>query len=259
MNFREGDVLAVSVIVPCYNCENFVEETINSILEQSYTDYEIILIDDCSKDNTFSIIKKYEESYENIRAYKNTRNIGVALTRNTGVDLAKHKYIAFLDADDIWHKDKLRIQMEYIVENKEVDMLATNYQLYDEKLLNKINDCVVPKKITYKTLMYENVIGLSTTLIKKEVFDKFKMSNKYIHEDYELWLKLLKNGYQIHGIEKPLVKYRLLETSRNASKWNSLKGRVLILCKEEKINIFFIGIYTIIYAFKGIIKYKKYK
>ncbi len=250
--------MGVTIIVPCFNCEKFVQETVNSILEQSYKEYEIILIDDCSKDDTYSILKKYEQNNEKIRAYKNDANIGVALTRNKGVDLAKHKYIAFLDADDVWHKDKLKIQVEYMETNKDVDMTATSYDLFDEKMLNKINSCKVPCNITYKTLMYENVIGLSTIVIKKDVFTKFKMSNKYIHEDYELWLKLLRNNFKIVGINKQLVKYRVLDSSRNASKWNSLKGRIEILFREEKINPILIVWYTFVYAIKGVIKYKKY-
>ncbi len=246
----------VSVIVPCYNCEKLVVETIESIINQSYTEFEIIAIDDCSKDNTLNILKKLSAMDSRITVLKNENNLGVALTRNHGVEVAKGDYIAFLDSDDVWHKDKLQIQMEYMLKNN-VDMTATSYDLYDETMEKLISSYEVVEQISYKTLLNENVIGLSTVVIKKEVFNKFKMTNKYIHEDYELWLKLLKNGFKIVGIKKPLVKYRVLYSSRNASKLNSLKGRVKILYYEENINPFLIFKYSFVYAVKGVIKYRK--
>ncbi len=246
----------VSVIVPCYNCEKLVAETINSIINQSYSDFEIITIDDCSKDNTLKVLKDLAEKDKRIIVIENQKNMGVALTRNNGVKVAKGEYIAFLDSDDIWHRDKLKIQMEYMLSN-DVDMTATSYELYDESMENIINSYQVAEDISYNTLLYENVIGLSTVVMKKDVFNLYKMTNKYIHEDYELWLKLLKNGFKISGIKQPLVKYRVLDSSRNASKIKSLKGRVKILYYEENINPILICKYTFVYAIKGIIKYRK--
>lgn len=226
----------ISVIIPCYNCAEFIEEAVNSILKQSFQKFEVILIDDCSKDNTFSLIKDLEKKDERISVYRNNANLGAALTRNKGVELAIYEYIAFLDSDDVWNKEKLKIQIEYLIKNSNVDVVVTSYELFDEKMEERISCYNTIESIRYKKMLYENLIGLSTVVMKREVYKKFKMTNKYIHEDYELWLKLLKNGYKIDGIKVSLVKYRVFANSINANKIKSLKGRFKILYKEEKVN-----------------------
>lgn len=247
----------VSVIIPCYNCSEFIEMTLKSVLEQSYEEFEIILIDDYSSDDTYSLMVALANNDKRIRVYQNERNIGVALTRNRGVELAVYEYVAFLDADDVWERDKLKYQMNLLLNNKYIDVSYTAYRLFDEKLDNCLNEYNVPKSVNYKCMLYENIIGLSTVVIKKTAFNKFKMTNNYIHEDYELWLKLLKNNFRFAGINKFLVKYRVFNSSRNASKINSLIGRLKILYYEEKINPILICKYSFVYGIRGISKYKK--
>lgn len=249
--------MQLSVIIPCYNCEKYIQETVNSVLKQKYTDFEIILIDDCSTDNTLSIIKEYQKKDARIRVFFNEKNIGVALTRNKGVEVANADYIAFLDSDDVWYEEKLEIQMQYMLTHENVDMTATSYELYDGEMINKINTYEIPENINYNMMLYENVIGLSTVIMKKKVFSVFKMSNEYMHEDYELWLKLLKNDYVIIGIREVLVKYRVFQDSRNSNKFKSLKERIKILYYEENMSLVNILRYTFVYSLKGIIKYKK--
>ncbi|MFV0504443.1 MAG: glycosyltransferase family 2 protein [Lachnospirales bacterium] len=247
--------MKISVIVPCFNCEKCVEETLDSIVNQTYKNIEIIAIDDCSMDNTYKILNLYSEKDKRLKVFKNKTNMGVALTRNKGVGLSNSNYIAFIDADDVWEEEKLSIQIKYI-NHENIDAVATSYDLYNADLSHKINSYHTKEIINYKKMLCENLIGLSTVLIKKDVYEKFRMTNKYIHEDYELWLKLLRNNYKIRGIDKQLVKYRLLESSRNFSKLNSLKGRARILYYEERINPICIFIYILIYGLKGLFKYR---
>ncbi len=247
----------VTVIIPCYNCEKYIEQTLDSVLNQSYSDFKIIAIDDCSTDTTLQILKEYSKKYSKVKIHSNKENLGVAHTRNKGVKMSNFPYIAFLDADDVWEKEKLAVQMKYLIENTEVDVACTSYLLCNEELSEQISIYKVPKDIKYKTLMYENVIGLSTVVLKKEVFQKFEMNNKYMHEDYELWLKLLRNGYKAVGLHDVLVKYRVYNQSRNTNKINALKERMKILYYEEKINFFNILIYTLVYGIRGLKKYKK--
>lgn len=249
--------MIISVIIPCFNCEKFVQETLDSIKNQSYKDFEIIAIDDCSNDNTISVLEEYKKNENRLRIYKNINNLGVAQTRNKAVELAKGKYIAFLDADDVWLPNKLEQQVELLINNQEVDLVYTGYTLYDETLQNEISTYHVPTKISYKEILYENFVGLSTVVVKRDIFLEFRMNNSYIHEDYVLWLKMLKNGYVFRGINEPLMKYRVFQGSRNASKMNSLIGRVKILYFEEKINPIAILKYISVYVVKGLFKYKK--
>lgn len=249
--------MTISVIIPCYNCEKFIQETLDSVKNQSYEDLEIIAIDDCSSDNTISVLEEYKKNEDRLKVYKNINNLGVAQTRNKAVELAKGEYIAFLDADDVWLQNKLEQQVELLINNQEVDLVYTGYALYDETLQNKISTYHVPTKISYNEILYENFVGLSTVIVKRNIFLKFRMNNNYIHEDYVLWLKMLKNGHVFRGINESLMKYRVFHGSRNASKMNSLIGRVKILYFEEKINPVKILKYISVYAIKGLFKYKK--
>ncbi len=252
--------LNVSIVIPCYNCDKYIIETLKSLEKQIYTKFELIIIDDCSTDNTLLTLIKYQKCHPNIniRIYKNETNLGVALTRNRGVSLAKSEYIAFLDADDTWDEKKLEIQMEFMNNRPFIDMSYTAYNLYDETLKSLISVYNVPKKAIYNNMLYENIIGLSTVIIKKSVFEKYQMSNKYIHEDYELWLKLLKTNHKIRGINRPLVNYRVFEKSKNSNKFKSFIGRIKILHIEEKISIYMLIKTSVVYLIKGMKKYKKH-
>lgn len=249
--------MMISVIIPCYNCGNFVQETLDSVTNQTYSDFEIIAIDDCSNDNTLSVLEKYSENEDRLKIYKNKDNLGVAQTRNKAAELAKGKYIAFLDADDVWVRDKLEQQVLILENDKKVDLSYTSYTLYNETLQNIISVYNVPTNVVYQDMLYENFIGLSTVVVRRDVFLRFKMSDEYIHEDYVLWLKLLKNDYKFLGINKSLMKYRVFQGSRNASKFNSLIGRIKILYLEEKMNPLKIIKYISVYIVRGIFKYKK--
>ncbi len=249
--------MTVSIIIPCYNCNSFIEETLNSVVNQSYENFEIIAIDDCSTDNTLDKLESFAKREVRLKVYKNDENIGVAYTRNRGVELASGEYVAFLDADDVWEVNKLKKQVDKIIEDNSIDLCYTAYSLYNHNMENVINNYSVPNKVFYKDMLYENYIGLSTVIMKKKLFTQYEMSNKYIHEDYVLWLKLLKNNCKFIGIDEFLVKYRVFENSRNSSKIKSLIGRMKILRYEEGINIIALFKYIFVYSIRGVSKYKK--
>lgn len=246
----------VSVIIPCYNCEKFVMETIDSVMKQTYFDFEIIAINDCSKDKTMDILVECEKVNDKLRVYSNEVNLGVALTRNKGVELAKGEYIAFVDSDDVWLESKLEKQIELMESDTEIDMTFTAYDLYDESMQNKLKTYSIPVDVNYEMLLYENIVGLSTVVMKKSVFNEFKMNKDYMHEDYVLWLKLLKNNYKLKGINSSLVKYRVFNDSRNANKFRALSERVKILYKEEGLSPIMILKYILVYGVKGLMKYR---
>lgn len=248
--------LKISIVIPCYNCEKYIKETIKSVLNQSYKDFEIIAVDDCSTDNTYNILKNMQISDSRIKVHKNHINIGVAETRNIGVEIARSEFIAFLDSDDSWYKDKLKTQINFMIRNN-ISISSTGYELWNGDMTKKIRYYNIPVNITYERLLNENFIGLSTVIIKKDIFQKFKMNSKYIHEDYALWLRLLRNNYKIIGINQPLGKYRVLDSSRNANKIRSLIGRIEILYFQEKIGLFSMCKYIVNCVIRGYRKYRK--
>ncbi len=242
----------VSIIVPVYNASKTIEKTIKSVLNQSYNNFEIIIIDDSSTDKTFEIIEKLGKNDRRILIYKNKDNLGVALTRNLGIAIAKGEFIAFLDSDDIWNPLKLQLQLENI-KRYDIDLSYTSY-----KLINDTNDSegkirFVPKNIEYKTLLKENIICCSTVLLKKDLILKYKFKSNYFHEDFVLWLQLLKDGFKFRGINEVLVLYR--KGGRSSDKIKALKNRWIVYRKSEKLNIIVSLYYMIFYMINGIKKY----
>lgn len=151
----------VSIIIPVYNASRFLEETINSIQEQTYSNWEAIFIDDCSSDNSYDIIKQYQKNDKRIKVIKNKINNGVAISRNNGIDYAKGEYLCFLDADDKWHPEKLEKQINFMQELN-CEFSFTGYQFANEKCNPNGKIVSVPNKINYKqalknTTIYHNL------------------------------------------------------------------------------------------------------
>ncbi len=210
----------VSVVIPAYNSEKYIIQALASALLQDLP-LEIIVVDDCSTDNTYQLLKPYIDD-ERIVYIKNQVNLGAAESRNAGVAVAKGNYIAFLDADDIWAKDKLIKQLEFINATGYV-MCATARELIDTDGASLGRNIPVNSVITYKDLLKHNSINCSSVLIKTEVAKEFPMQNDDCHEDYIMWLKVLdKYGYAC-GINEPLLKYRVSNKGKSGSKLKSAK------------------------------------
>ncbi len=245
----------VSIIVPVYNTEKFIYETISSIINQTYENFEIIVIDDCCTDKSIQIIEQFNNS--KITIIKNEKNLGVADSRNKGIHLAQGKYIAFLDADDFWEKEKLEVQVKYLEENDKIHLCATSYKLIDESsnIIDEYN--LKNNDISYNKLLMENVIGLSSVVGRSDIIKKYTFNNKFKHEDLVLWLQLLKDGYCINTLSTSLMRYRVVKGSRSNNKLKSAYNKWLVLVKSEKINVFTSFYYMIIYIIKALYKYKK--
>lgn len=241
----------VSVIMPAYNGEKTIEDSVCSVLSQTFSEFELIIINDCSTDNTLRQVYKIAEEDSRIKIYTNQENLGVAETRNTGISLASGDYISFIDSDDIWVKEKLELQLDYL--NKTgADLCYSSYEfinIYGERIGHLYK---VPLSITYKQLLCENVIGCSTVLIKKEILPTSPFTSKYFHEDYVLWLKLLKDQKSAVGINKPLVQYRV--GGRSSNKINAAYHRWKIYRNEEKLSFLVSVYYLSAYAFNGLNK-----
>lgn len=214
-----SDIL-VSVIIPAYNCAPYIAQAIDSALTQKVS-MEIIVINDCSTDGTEEELQKYL-SNPIIRYVKNETNLGASGSRNLGVQMAKGKYVAFLDADDWWEPGKLKKQLRLMKETKSV--LCSTARLLvnpDGTSMNKI--IPVPEQITYHTLLKHNCINCSSVVLFRKVALEFPMEHEDSHEDYIMWLRILKKYKKACAVNEPLLNYRLSATGKSGSKLKSAK------------------------------------
>ena len=219
------DESLVSVIIPVHNGTKYVCQAIDSALVQDVP-LEILVIDDGSKDNLDQVMERYQGE-PRIRYLKNEKNIGVAATRNRGVSLARGSYIAFLDADDYWMKDKLKKQLALMKETNCV-ICSTARELMD--MDGKLTGHIIPVKpqITYGNLLLSNRINCSSVVIRTEVAREFPMHNDDSHEDYLMWLEVLRKYRTACAVNEPLLKYRISETGKSGSKWQSAKMTFMV-------------------------------
>ncbi|WP_195939935.1 glycosyltransferase family 2 protein [Romboutsia sp. 1001713B170131_170501_G6] len=226
----------VSIITPVYNAERFLGDTIKSIQNQTYKNWELVLVDDCSKDGSADMIKEFQAKDDRIRYIKLEKNSGASVSRNTGIKNAKGRFIAFVDSDDIWQPEKLKIQIEYMLENK-LGFTFTSYRYMKEdgRLTKKV--AKAPKKINYRGLLKNTIIGCSTVVIDKEIVGEFSMPLVRRGQDTATWLQILKTQDYAYGIEKDLVNYRLVGDSLSSNKIKALKRTWNTYRNVEKLSV----------------------
>ncbi len=227
----------VSIIIPVYNSERFIEETIESVKAQTYTNWEMILVDDLSSDNSEAIIKRMQEKDRRIKYIKLKENSGAAVARNTGIENAKGRYIAFLDSDDLWKVTKLEIQIDFMKVN-EYGFTFTSYELMSEDgtRLNKI--VKVPQSVNYDELLKNTIIGCLTVIIDRNIVGDFRMPLLRKGQDTATWLKILKNNCKYaYGVNENLAGYRLVEGSISSNKIDALKRTWNTYRNVEKLSL----------------------
>ncbi len=212
----------VSIVMPAYNCEKHVVHAINSVLAQTYQNWELLVLDDGSKDNTQHIIEVFCKNDNRIKALPNEKNMGVSTTRNRGIEHASGEWIAFLDSDDMWDPEKLQKQFQ-IIEKESAEFIFTGASYINEEGEPYKGTFAVPAMVTYEKLRNQNVISCSSVLIKKKFFDNIKMEKDEIHEDYAVWLRVLKMGVIAYGVNEPLLIYRISGNSKSGNKIKSVK------------------------------------
>ncbi|WP_289043701.1 glycosyltransferase family 2 protein [uncultured Olleya sp.] len=221
----------VSIITPLYNSEKFIVQTINSILNQTYTNWELILVDDCSTDATLQIVEEYTKQYSNMYLLKNQVNFGAAISRNKAILQANGKFIAFLDADDLWISNKLEFQVDFMQQHN-CDVSYTSYYQIDENgnLLNKLVKAL--PKLSYNKYLKTNYIGNLTGMYNVATLGKITSPNLRKRQDWLLWLSAIKkSGKPALGISKPLAYYRLRSNSISSNKIRLLKYNFLVYKK----------------------------
>lgn len=243
----------VSIITPTYNCGKFIGETIESVLKQSYENWEMIIVDDCSTDNTKEVVKKYADNDRRIKYYLLEINSGAAVARTKAIELAIGDYIAFLDSDDLWTSNKLECQLKFMKENN-YNFTCTEYEQIDE-LGNSLNKIIKVKiKTDYNGVLLSCPIGNSTVMYNVKKMGKFEVPNIRKRNDDALWLKMLKKEKYIYGLNKSLMKYRIRSNSISSNKFNLVKYHWYLYRKVEKLSIlrssFHICVWGIIKIFK---------
>lgn len=211
----------VSIISPTYNDENTIEETIKSVLNQSYKNWEMLIVDDCSTDKTPDIVKKYQEKDKRIKLYRLDKNSGASVARNKAIEEAKGKYIAFLDCDDIWFNKKLEKQINYMEKNNYY-FTYTDYEYMskDGKILNRKRVC--PKKVSYFKMLLGDSVGCLTVIYNREKAGLIQIPLLKKRNDYALWcrvLKKVKKGYKYNDV---LARYRISGNSISSGKKSKL-------------------------------------
>jgi teichuronic acid biosynthesis glycosyltransferase TuaG len=207
----------VSIITPVFNSENYIEECISSILNQSYQNWEMLIVDDKSTDKSTDLIKSFSKDDKRIILFFLNENVGSAMARNYAISRANGKYIAFLDSDDIWLPNKLQIQIDYMKKN-ECYFVFSSYDVISHDNTQTFYKIEVPKKISYDQYLKNTIIGCLTVVIDRDKFHDLEMPNLRSSHDMALWLNLLKTCGYAHGISETLALYRDHKSSNTSNK-----------------------------------------
>ena len=209
MDHHKTDDPLVSIIMPAYNCEKYIEAAIRSVIAQTYSAWELFVIDDGSADSTCLIAAEMEQKDPRVKLIRNPVNMGTARTRNRGLDLSTGEYVAFLDSDDMWHPDKLRLQIRNM-QLQNADISYTSYAIINNEGKSVKKTYVVPESTSFEDLLKENVIGCSTVVLSGDIARNYRFISDFYHEDYCLWLDILRAGYKAVGCKEALVEWRLI-------------------------------------------------
>lgn len=237
MNKAINNSSLVSIIVPVYNAEKFIKDTIKTVLDQTYENWELLLVNDCSTDKCVEIIKEYQQKDKRIKLFSNSKNSGAAVSRNKGIEESRGRYIAFLDADDLWEPKKLEKQVSFMQE-KDCAFSFTGYEFANENGIPNGKKVYIPKTITYKQALKNTTISTITVM-----FDMYKLSKNDIEmpnvksEDSATWWKVLKTIDYAHGINEILSYYRRTATSNSANKITAVKQTWGLYRNVEKLSL----------------------
>ncbi len=226
----------VSIIIPYYKKKNFFKRTIKSVLEQTHKNFEIILIYDDVDKAELPFVKFTLRKIKKVKIIINKKNLGAGYSRNSGIKKSKSRLISFLDADDTWHKDKLKKQIKFM-KRKKVGFSYTNYSIIG-KNEKKIKTIRAPRIITYRNLLFSCDIGLSTVMINSSLLKKEKFPNLKTKEDYVLWIKLSQKKIKMLGINETLASWRQTNSSLSSSITQKLKDAFLVYNHHLKFNFF---------------------
>ncbi|WP_206008546.1 glycosyltransferase family 2 protein [Pseudoalteromonas sp. SA25] len=242
----------VSIIMPAYNVADFIAESINSVLAQSFIEWELLIIDDCSSDTTVKVITPFLSDLR-IKLIKNQKNLGGAGSRNVGIKEANGRYIAFLDSDDLWTESKLEKQISFM-EHRSIGFSFAAHTTIDEQgsVLEKVD---VPKRVSFKGLLKHNYIGCLTAIYDTKPYGKIYLPLVKKRQDFALWLELLKKFDNAYAMNESLGFYRIRPGSLSRNKVDAFKYYWLVLRDVGGCSFLFASFNILCYL--GIVFIKK--
>ena len=248
----------VSVIMPAYNAEAYIERSIGSVLAQTIGDLELIVIDDQSSDGTLKLVQSLAMLDNRIRLVRNEQNMGTAHSRNRGMELSAGRYVAFLDSDDSWYPRKLEKQLA-LMEQKGADLCYSSYAMVSESGQRKCDDFMVSPQVTLESMLRMSEIGCSTVVMRRQLAERYRFDRRFYHEDYALWLSVLRDGYCAVGVTEVLVDYMVHSDSRASNKLAGAQRRWQIYRRLMGLSLWRSGCYSVQYALSGLKKYRRTK
>ena len=246
MNAQEDNIPLVSIITPSYNSLTFIRETIESVQAQSYPHWEMIIVDDKSKDDSIHVIKQYVKNDQRIKLISLAQNSGAARARNAAIKMATGNYLAFLDSDDLWLPTKLEEQVAFMQKGN-LTFSFTSYSLINEDGNHMDIEVKAPKVVDYKYLIGNTIIGCLTVMLDRQQIKQIEMPDIQ-PEDTALWLLLLRQGHKAYGLQKVLSRYRIVCNSASRNKFKAAYRYWKLLRSQEKLNLvksnFYFGKYA---------------
>lgn len=246
----------VSVIMPAYNAEEFLQEAIASVQAQTITDWELLVIDDCSRDHTAKLVEAIAGSDPRVKLLRNEKNLGAAGSRNRGLDIFRGRYVALLDSDDYWYPRMLE-KMIARAEETGADIIYCAYELVDEQGKKVCRDFRVPEKTSFRESIVRSVITCSTVLITGELAKVHRFPVNLYHEDIALWFQILRDGGQARGVDEVLAAYRQRSGSKTANKLTSALRRWKIYRQHLKLPVPVCLTTMVQYGYYGMKKFRR--
>jgi len=243
----------VSIVTPSYNSQRFIKDTIDSVFAQTYENWEMIIVDDNSKDNSVEYIKELIKNNSKIKLISLEKNVGAAEARNIALDEAQGRYVAFLDSDDIWLEDKLQEQLSFMTKN-EYAFTFTSYMTFSEDGQTEFKTIKAPMELDYIAYCKNTMIGCLTVMIDRDKVGSFQMPLIKSSHDMALWLLIMRRGFKAYGLDKVLAKYRVVSTSNTSKKYKAIQDVWKVYREIERINLFKSSWYFVNYLYNAIKK-----
>lgn len=246
----------ISIITPCYNSEKYISETIHSVLNQTYQNWEWWIVDDCSQDRSVEIIKSFDDP--RIHLISLEKNSGAAEARNVGIRKAQGRFLTFLDSDDVWLPEFLMKAISFLIEEKE-ELVYASYKRYDENMQPLLADFIAEDHIDYQRILYNCPIPMLTSMYDTQRIGKVEIPEVDMREDYAMWIEILKKIPEARAIEEPLAVYRIRENSFSRNKFQIMKKQFEVYYNFLNLSLLKSVYYTLFWALNGLRKYEKFK
>ena len=243
----------VTIITPSYKSKRFIKQTIDSVQEQTYTNWQMVIVDDFSNDGSVEFIRELIKNDKRFKLVVLTTNVGAAMARNEALQMVNGRFIAFLDSDDMWEPNKLEVQVDFMLE-KNCAFSYTSYKVCSESGLSVEGIVPVPLSLTYNQYLANTIIGCLTVMLDAEKLGKIVMPNLRSSHDMALWADILKTIDCAEGIDIPLATYRLVGSSNTANKWRASKDVWNIYRYHLKMNVSESFFYFVQYAINAVKK-----